>query len=156
MVTNMYKVNQHLKPDADGTIRLPDSFLYCKGDKTNEFYAWKEGNDLIIETTISNSKILVQAIKEWEAEHEEIHMDYMELFCEALPDYSEGNIWCDGGTEILCRTESAAQAVADLLELLYRKDGKEILINTGYYDPEEDKRNGEEDRYTGWYYVNVD
>ena len=43
-----------------------------------------------------------------------------------------------------------------LLELLYRKDGEEILINTGYYDPEEDKRNGEEDRYTGWYYVNVD
>ena len=37
MVKNMYKVNQHLKPDADGTIRLPDSFLYCKGDKTNEY-----------------------------------------------------------------------------------------------------------------------
>ena len=96
----------------------------------------------------------------WDSEDGKIstepHTDYMELFCEALPDYSEGNIWCDGGTEILCRTESAAQAVADLLELLYRKDGEEILINTGYYDPEEDKRNGEEDRYTGWYYVNVD
>lgn len=86
----------------------------------------------------------------------EPHADYMELFCEALPDYSEGNVWCDGGMEILCKTESVAQAVADLLELLYRKDGEEILINTGYYDPEEDKRNGEEDRYTGWYYVNVD
>ena len=96
----------------------------------------------------------------WDSEDGKIstesHTDYMELFCEALPDYSEGNIWCDGGTEILCKTESAAQAVADLLELLYRKDGEEVLINTGYYDPEEDKRNGEEDRYTGWYYVNVD
>lgn len=96
----------------------------------------------------------------WDSEDGKIstepHTDYMELFCEALPDYSEGNIWCDGGIEILCKTESAAQAVADLLELLYRKDGEEILINTGYYDPEEDKRNGEEDRYTGWYYVNVD
>ena len=58
--------------------------------------------------------------------------------------------------ENLCKTERAAKAVADILELLYRKDGEEILINTGYYDPEEDKRNGEEDRYTGWYYVNVD
>lgn len=96
----------------------------------------------------------------WDSEDGKIsiepYTDYMELFCEALPDYSEGNIWCDGGMEILCKTESAAQAVADLLELLYRKDGEEILINTGYYDPEEDKRNGEEDRYTGWYYVNVD
>lgn len=96
----------------------------------------------------------------WDSEDGKIstepHTDYMELFREALPDYSEGNIWCDGGMEILCKTESAAQAVADLLELLYRKDGEEILINTGYYDPEEDKRNGEEDRYTGWYYVNVD
>ena len=96
----------------------------------------------------------------WDSEDGKIstepHTDYMKLFCEALPDYSEGNIWCDGGMEILCKTESAAQAVADLLELLYRKNGEEILINTGYYDPEEDKRNGEEDRYTGWYYVNVD
>ena len=96
----------------------------------------------------------------WDSEDGKIstesHTDYMELFCEALPDYSEGNIWCDGGTEILCKTESAAEAVADLLELLYRKDGEDVLINIGYYDPEEDIRNGEEDRYTGWYYVNVD
>lgn len=82
-------------------------------------------------------------------------IDYIELFCEALPDYSEGNIWCDGGMEILCRTESAAEAIADLLELLYNKDDKEVVINTGYYDPEEDKRKGKEDRYTGWYYVNA-
>lgn len=39
--------------------------------------------------------------------------------------------------------------------MLNIRDGEEILINTGYYDPEEDKRNGEEDRYTGWYYVNI-
>ena len=26
-------------------------------------------------------------------------------------------------------------------------------VNTGYYDPEEDKRNNEVDKFTGWYYV---
>lgn len=63
----MYKVNQHLKPDVDGIIRLPDSFLYCKGDRPNEFYAWKEGDDLIIETTILDPEILAKKTKEWEA-----------------------------------------------------------------------------------------
>ena len=70
----MYKINCHLKPDVDGTIRLPDSFLYCKGDKPNEFYAWKEGSDLIIETTISESTILIQRIKEWEMERRKVYM----------------------------------------------------------------------------------
>lgn len=28
-------------------------------------------------------------------------------------------------------------------------------VNTGYYDPEEDKRNNEIDKFTGWYYVNA-
>ena len=81
-------------------------------------------------------------------------IDYIEMFSEALPDYSDGRIWCDG-IEILCKTEEGAETIADLLELLYRKDGIDCKVNTGYYDPEEDKRNREEDRYTGWYYVNI-
>lgn len=95
----------------------------------------------------------------WDSEDGKIstepHTDYMSLFCEALPDYPKGNIWCDEGTEILCKTKSAAETVANLLEMLYRKDGKEVLTNTGYYDPEEDKRNDQVDIYTGWYYVNI-
>ena len=31
----------------------------------------------------------------------------------------------------------------------------DVKTHAGYYDPEEDKRNGEEDRYTGWWYVNI-
>ena len=73
-----------------------------------------------------------------------------------LPDYSEGTIWSDGSTEILVETESAAETIADLITSLYRAQGEDVLINTGYYDPEEDRRNNEEDRYTGWWYVNVD
>ena len=82
-------------------------------------------------------------------------MDWFSAFCDRLRDYSEGEIW-SVGDELLCRTESAANALADLLEQLYRTDGKEVIICTGYYDPKEDERNGEEDRFTGWWYVNMD
>lgn len=83
-------------------------------------------------------------------------IDWIEIFADRLRDYSEGDVWCDGSTEILCKTESAANAIADLIEQLYKAQGEDVLINTGYYDPEEDKRNNEEDHYTGWWYVNID
>lgn len=54
------------------------------------------------------------------------------------------------------KTESAANTIADLIDALYRAQGEEVLVNTGYYDPKEDKRNNEEDRYTGWWYINID
>ena len=82
-------------------------------------------------------------------------IDWFNVIAERLRDYSEGDIW-SSGDEILCRTESAADTLADMFESLYRAQGEEILVNTGYYDPEEDKRNNEEDRYTGWWYVNID
>lgn len=81
--------------------------------------------------------------------------NWFEIIAERLRDFSEGDIWSDGGDEILCRTESAADAIADMLEQLYRSQDEEIQVNTGFYDPEEDKRNGEENRYTGWWYVNI-
>lgn len=82
-------------------------------------------------------------------------IDWMEMIVNALPDYPDGIIWSDE-EEILVKTESAANTIADLIEALYRAQGEEILVNTGFYDPEEDKRNNEEDRYTGWWYVNID
>mgnify|MGYP007089589290 FL=1 len=82
--------------------------------------------------------------------------NWMGMIVNALPDYSDGIIWSDGGTEILVKTESAANTIADLIEALYRAQGEEVLVNTGSYDSEEDKRNNEEDRYTGWWYVNID
>ena len=45
--------------------------------------------------------------------------------------------------------------IADLLEQLYESQGEEILVNTGYYDQKEDQRNGEEDKYSGYWYVTV-
>lgn len=41
-------------------------------------------------------------------------------------------------------TKGGADAICDLLWQLYRSNDKEIAFTTGYYDPEEDARQGEE------------
>lgn len=53
--------------------------------------------------------------------------------------------------EILSTEESEVEAIANLFDQLYG----EGTCNTGYYDPEEDKRNDEVDTYTGLYYVTI-
>ena len=85
---------------------------------------------------------------------EEKH-EWFSLFTDRLRDYSEGEVWSDE-TEILCRTESAAKAITDLLWQLYNAHGEEVTVRYGYYDPETDERNNELDRYSGWWYVSVD
>lgn len=62
-------------------------------------------------------------------------------------DYTKNHIWHDG-SEILCDTEERAEAIADFFEALGFGD-----VHTGYFDPEEDERNGEVDSHTAWYYV---
>lgn len=56
------------------------------------------------------------------------------------------------GNEILADTQYEADTIADLFDQLYG----EGTVNTGYYDPEEDERMNEVDKYTGWYYVNFE
>lgn len=80
--------------------------------------------------------------------------DWFELISDRLRDYSEGEIWSTGD-EILCRTESAANTIADMFMTLYHGQREDVTINTGYYDPEEDERNHEVDRHTGWWYINM-
>lgn len=81
--------------------------------------------------------------------------DWFSEIADRLRDYPEGEIW-SSGDEILCKTESAVNTLMDMFKTLYHAQGEEVDINTGYYDPEEDKKNGEEDRYTGWWYINVE
>lgn len=81
-------------------------------------------------------------------------IDWFYAIAERLRDYSEGDVW-SSGDEILCKTEEVADALADMFESLYKTQDEEILVNTGYYDPVEDERNGELDRFTGWWYVNI-
>lgn len=83
-------------------------------------------------------------------------IDWIDMIIKSLPILPSKDIWTDGDKEILVKTESSANTIASLIEWLYKMQNKEILINTGYYDPEEDKRNNEEDEYTGWWYVNID
>lgn len=81
-------------------------------------------------------------------------INWFDRIAKCLKHFIVANVWSDGD-EILCKTESAADAIADIIEALYLDQGDDILINTGYYDPAEDKKYGEEDDYTGWWYVNI-
>lgn len=57
------------------------------------------------------------------------------------------NVFASGDYEFLFNTEDEANAMADVMELA----GAEY-VNTGYYDPEEDERDGCVDKFTGkWY-----
>lgn len=52
--------------------------------------------------------------------------------------------------EILCSHENVAEIIGDFLEFMGFNE-----VNTGYYDPTQDERNNEVDKFTGWYYVNA-
>ena len=82
-------------------------------------------------------------------------LNWFEIITDRLRDYSEGNVWTDGDS-ILCKTESAADAISDMMETLYKTQGEEIIVKTGYYDPREDESNDKADRYTGWWYMTID
>lgn len=66
----MYKINVHLK-GQNGRFILPDSFKYCTGETPNEFFAWREDDDIVVETTISDGKLLQRKIEEWEKSNPE-------------------------------------------------------------------------------------
>lgn len=82
-------------------------------------------------------------------------VNWIEKITERLRDFPEGEIWTQDGDEILCKTESAANAIADMLTTLYKTQGDENNVITGYYDPEEDEKNNEVDIRTGWWYVDI-
>lgn len=81
-------------------------------------------------------------------------IDWMEMIVNFLPGYA-GMIWSDG-EEILVKSEYMANNIAEAIKLLYLSQREDVVINTGHYNPEEDKRNNEEDRYTGWWYIHID
>lgn len=62
-------------------------------------------------------------------------------------------IWVDKDT-ILCLDEYDAEDIADWLEEFPFMEG--YVVQTGYFDPEEDERMDEVDEYTGLAYVTVD
>lgn len=67
---------------------------------------------------------------------------------DALPkEPTEGTKYWTNGDVILCKTDDAANTIADFLESLG------LDPTTGYYDPVEDAESGEADALTGYYYV---
>lgn len=98
----------------------------------------------------------------WAADHPPVKqidaqekINWFELFLSRMRDYSDGKVW-GIGDELMCKTEAIADAMCDLLFQLYAAQGEEVVFHTGYYDPAEDARSGEEDRCTGWWYVDCD
>lgn len=103
-----------------------------------------------------------QGVDFWTADHPPVKhidtrekIDWFELFLSRMRDYSDGEVW-GNGDELMCKTEAIADAMCDLLFQLYAAQGEEVVFHTGYYDPVEDARSGEEDRCTGWWYVDCD
>lgn len=104
--------------------------------------------------------VLVCKIKDWiqniyGVDISSSQKNWFSEIADRLRDHPEGDVW-SVGDELLCKTESAANMLADMIEQLYRSQGEEVVVNTGFYDPETGKRNGEEDRFTGWWYVNIE
>ena len=61
------------------------------------------------------------------------------------------DVWTDG-TEILCRTEELADAIANALDAIAGSPESHV----GFYDPYDDAESGEVDDHTGWWYVDFD
>lgn len=61
--------------------------------------------------------------------------------------------WTDG-YQILCPSEAECAFVAEFLTDIFSETN--VVVLTGYYDPEEDARNGEQDDYTGFYCIRID
>ena len=56
------------------------------------------------------------------------------------------------GDEFVFKTEVGAESFADLVDQMFG----ERVARTGWYDPEEDAKDGVNDEFTGKYYVNID
>jgi len=59
------------------------------------------------------------------------------------------------GEEILCPSETEMNMLYEFLNDIFREFGNYILV-TGWYDPEEDTRNGEHDDCTGFNYIRLE
>ena len=116
---------------------------------------WKNGEYILDADNLQGTDF-------WAADHPPVKyidaqekINWFELFMSRMRDYSDGEVW-GNGDELMCKTEAIADAMCDLLFQLYATQGEEVVFHTGYYDPVEDARSGEEDRCTGWWYVDCD
>ena len=70
-------------------------------------------------------------------------------------DTSDDPGFWTNGEEILCPSEAEMNMVYEFLNDILREFGNYTLI-TGWYDPYEDAKNGEQDDCTGFNYVRLE
>lgn len=69
-----------------------------------------------------------------------------------LVNEHEGKVLTCNGDEFVFKTEDGSESFADLVDQMFG----ERVARTGWYDPEEDAKDGVNDVFTGKYYVNMD
>jgi hypothetical protein len=80
----------------------------------------------------------------------ELLPNVFEMQSETLSDVRDTLFWTNG-EEILSSNENEIDTLANMFDQLY----EESTVTTGYYDPDEDDRNGETDANTGFYYLSI-
>ena len=110
-------------------------------DNTNGYSAYKE-----LETLTDELK---KAINEKDdAWCGTVVLDMLWTICN---EHEHPRVFAAGDHEFLFDTEEKADAMADIIELAGAEYGR-----TGYYNPEEDKREGCVDEFTGKWYASWD
>lgn len=109
-------------------------------DSSNGYNAWKELNWY--------GKELQQAI-EWKDEEYAASSIFKMLWTMCNEHQADG-VRCAGDWEFLFDTETEANSFANVMELAG------VQSRTGYYDPEEDEREGCVDEFTGKWYASWD
>ena len=120
------------------------------GDGGTTDYDWTDVDlpyeeiEFLLNLGISSAKKGEESPKPW--------FDEISTALEKYKGAEDKKIWSDGN-EILCPTQDYANAIADLIEALYKSAGKEVDAITGHYDPAEEE---ESDDHTGWWYVTLE
>ena len=108
-------------------------------DNKNGYSAWKA----IEECADEIKKAVEEKDEAWAAQ------SIIEALWTICNEHEHPRVFCAGDVEFLFDSEEKANAMADVIDLAF---GEYPCSFTGYYDPEEDEREGCVDEFTGkWY-----
>lgn len=82
-------------------------------------------------------------------------IDWFNEICTHLQKVDTNDFWSDGN-QIMCLEMEQADFLGNLIESLYRSQGEDIQIITGYYDKREDEQQGTVDNYSNMWYVTIE
>ena len=134
----MNKIYGNRSPDIVEKFLPDDSGLLVRKTKDKEeTNSMAEANDRFIE-------ILKNVL--WDCPIE-FGKQFMDLLIDRLPT-SPAQVWTDG-EQLLTKDINLANIFADFFYALG------FLAATGYYDPEEDERDGLVNAWTGFYYISL-